>query len=271
MRNIALIIEYDGSLYSGWQRQENAVSVQEVMEASIFKVTKEKVLLEASGRTDAKVHALGQVACFHTQSNIPTEKLPLAINSHLPAGIAVQKAWEASQNFHPRYHAKKKTYWYRIVNSPIPSPLQRMYACHERRYLDIGRMREQADHLIGEYDFTSFCNSGSEVENKVRRIYALQIWEEVMQESVISKTQEKMVKDADGMDYPRRIIHIEITGSGFLYNMVRIIVGTLMEIGKGKAYDIPEILKAKDRRRAGPTAQAQGLFLKAVSYEEGEG
>lgn len=269
LRNIALLIAYEG-VFSGWQRQENAPSIQEHIERALFELTGEKVSLIASGRTDAGVQALGQVACFRSGGTIPLERLPLAINSKLPREIAVLAAYEMPTDFHPRYDAVNKTYLYRICNAPVPSPQERRSACHERIPLDVGKMREAAQHLIGEHDFTSFCNSHAEVENKRRRIYALRIEEEVLRGN---GSLEEIALAGKKRSAGKRIT-IEVTGSGFLYNMVRIIAGTLMEIGKGKDYDIKEILEAKDRRRAGPTAKAEGLCLKCVTYatkEEGSG
>lgn len=251
MKQIALVIEYDGVL-SGWQRQKNAPSIQETIEEAIRAITGEEVKLTASGRTDAGVHALCQVASFFSETTIPTERLPHAINSRLPQTMAVQEALEVPLDFHPRHDARQKTYLYRIYNAPVRSPRERRYAAHERIPLDLSKMREQAEKLVGEHDFTSFCSSGSEVENKVRRIYDI----EVREESRCSGASSS------------KVIAIEVTGSGFLYNMVRIIAGTLMEIGKGKALDIEKILEGKDRRLAGPTAPPQGLFLKQVDYGE---
>lgn len=249
MRQIALIIEYEGIL-SGWQRQKNAGSIQELMEEAIAAITSEEVKLTASGRTDAGVHALGQVVCFFSNTAIPIERLPHAINSKLPPTVVVRRAFEVPLDFHPRYDAKRKTYLYRIWNAPVRSPRERLYAAHERVPLDIEKMKAAVSALIGEHDFTSFCSSGSEVKHKVRTIYDIQIRE-----------KQFFTDEEDS-----KLITVEVSGNGFLYNMVRIIVGTLMEIGKGKPYDIGQILNGQDRRLAGPTAPAQGLFLKQVSY-----
>lgn len=265
LRNIALVIAYEGVL-SGWQRQKNAESIQEYIERAIGEITREEISLTASGRTDAGVHALGQVACFKTAAKIPVERLPQAINSKLPREIAVQAAYEMPPDFHPRYDALRKTYLYRIWNGPVLSPLERRFFCHERLFLDTAKMRTAAAAFLGEHDFTSFCSSHTEVENKRRRIDLLRIDEEMLPGG--SSLGEKALA-APSESFPGKKITIEIRGNGFLYNMVRIIAGTLMEIGRGREYDIAAILQAKDRNFAGPTAKAQGLCLKSVEYGEG--
>lgn len=267
MRNIVLIVEYDGSAYKGWQKQKNGLAIQEVMETAIYQITGEQVSLVASGRTDTGVHALGQVASFLTNTKIPAERLVPAINSKLPPDIVIQRSMEAPLSFSPRFDAKRKTYLYRIINSPQKSSIQRSYACHERVELDVKKMMEEGKHLLGEHDFTSFCSSGSQVDSKVREIFDLQIRAEALKEPSMNFPFDFSTESGKKNFFPPAIITIEVCGNGFLYNMVRIIAGTLIEIGKGnERYHIDDIIKKKDRAFAGPTAKPQGLFLKTVEY-----
>ena len=243
MRNILILIEYDGTNYNGWQRQPNAASVQEEIEKAIYKITKKQTDIYGSGRTDAKVHALGQVANFHTDSTIPTEKFAVALNTNLPDDIVILNSIEVPEEFHSRYSAKVKTYRYRVLNTPVRRPIERNYAYHVREDLDLDIIKTMAKLLIGEHDFKAFSSSGSSVKTTIRTIYDI-----------------KITKEND-------IIEFEFTGNGFLYNMVRIIVGTLIELGKKSTrYDIQKALMTGDRGFAGPTAPPQGLFLKKVSY-----
>jgi len=245
MKNILITLEYDGTNYHGWQKQKNAIAVQEIVENCINEVTGEKVNLIGAGRTDAGVHALGQKANFRTNSSIPVFKFPYALNSILPFDIRAVDALEVPLQFHARYYSTKKRYKYRIYNNPFPSAIYRNYCHFIPDILDVEGMKEGAAYLIGEKDFTSFCSSGSTVKTKIRRIYLLEI-----------------VKKGE-------IIDIAIEANGFLYNMVRIICGTLLEVGKGKIKpkDVIEILDRTDRKFAGPTLPAQGLFLEKVFYD----
>lgn len=245
MRNIALTIEYDGSNYSGWQRQDNSSSIQEEIEKAIYLITGNSVNLIASGRTDSGVHALGQVANYIDSSTIPSDRLKYAINTKLPADISIKNSYEVDKNFNARYDAKRKTYLYIIENIDVKNPLLLRRTMHIRGKVDIDKMVEQSRYLVGTHDFTSFYKiEKNNPKNPTRTIYDLQI---------------KKFNDS--------IIFIEITADGFLYNMVRIIVGTLVDISKGKIKsDIKSILSAKDRAFAGITAQSSGLYLKNVEY-----
>ena len=243
MRNILLIIEYDGTNYKGWQKQPDVISVQEKIEQILYKVTKEKIEIFGSGRTDAKVHALGQTANFNTNCTIPAEKIATVLNTYLPDDIAIKESKEVSEDFHARYCAKGKTYKYRILNSPTKKPLEHNYSYHVKPELDLELMEYEAEFLIGKHDFKAFSNTGSSQKTSIRTI--------------------------DNIKFSRigDIIEIEFVGSGFLYNMVRIIVGTLVEIGKkSNRYHIQSALETRERSFAGPTAPPQGLFLKKVSY-----
>ncbi|MGL5439771.1 MAG: tRNA pseudouridine(38-40) synthase TruA [Filifactoraceae bacterium] len=242
MRNIALKIEYDGRNYVGWQRQENGLAIQEVMEVAIEKIVKHKVELFASGRTDSSVHALGQVANFFTERDMDVYRMQQAINSQLPEDIRVSKISEVSLDFHSRFSAIGKTYTYIIEARPYKSPFINGRAYYVKNALDIDSMKEAGELFIGEHDFAGFRSQGSLTKTTIRTIYSLDI-----------------IVDGD-------LIKVEISGNGFLYNMVRIIVGTLVDIGRGKKLDIDKALKEGKRELAGPTAPAHGLFLKEVKY-----
>jgi tRNA pseudouridine38-40 synthase len=246
MKNIKLTIEYDGTNYSGWQNQDNAVTVQEKLEEAIKELTKEEVKLIGSGRTDSGVHARGQVANFFTNSTIPGEKFKYALNNILPGDIAIIESEEVDVNFHSRFDAVKKRYRYRIYNGEMPRPLYRNYSYHYKYNLDLDKMREAAKYLIGTHDFVSFMGSGSVVKTTIRTIYKIDI----------QKLNE--------------FIDITLEGDSFLRYMVRIIVGTLLKVGNNQisADEIPRIIEAKDRHCAGPTVPPQGLYLEEVYYPQ---
>ena len=245
MRNIKLTIEYDGKCYNGWQKQPDKPNIQGEIERAIYNITKEEVELIGSGRTDAGVHALGQVANFKTNSNIAIEKLPLAINSQLKNSIIIKNAEEVDERFHSRYNAKHKTYRYIINNSKTGTALYRNLEYCFPIKLDVAKMKEAAKYFKGEHDFKAFKSSGTSGKNSVRTIY----------KAVVKEEGENII--------------IELTGNGFLYNMVRIISGTLLEVGLGKISpkEIPEIIESKDRQRAGKTLPAHGLYLVEVKYD----
>lgn len=244
MRNIKLTIEYDGKPYNGWQKQPNKPNIQGEIERAIYNITKEEVDLIGSGRTDAGVHALGQVANFKTNSNIPIEKLALAINSQLKNSIIIKKAEEVDERFHSRYNAKHKTYRYIINNSPCGTAIYRNLEYCFPIKLDVAKMQEAAKYFEGEHDFKAFKSSGTSAKNSVRTIYNASVKQE----------GEKII--------------IELTGNGFLYNMVRIISGTLLDVGlqKIKPEEIKNIIEEKDRQKAGKTLPAHGLYLVEVKY-----
>lgn len=246
MRNIKLIIEYDGKEFNGWQKQPNKLNIQGTIEQAIKNITGEEVDLTASGRTDAGVHAFGQVANFKTNSNIPIEKFPVALNSNLKRSIRIISAEEVDKRFHSRLTCKKKTYRYVINNSEFSSAIYRNLETHIPQKLDIEKMKEAVKYFEGEHDFKSFKSSGTSSKSSVRTIYKAVVCE--------------------GLN---NRIYIELTGNGFLYNMVRIISGTLVEVGLGKINpeDIDKIIKAKDRSLAGKTLPPQGLYLLNVEYE----
>lgn len=246
MKRIKLTIAYDGTNYCGWQIQPNGITIEEVLNKALSKMTGEEILVIGASRTDSGVHAMGNVAVFDTQTTIPPEKIAVALNQRLPDDIVITKSEEVPLDFHPRYCDCSKTYQYHIINTRIPIPTKRLTNYFVSYVLDIEKMRQAAAYLVGEHDFVSFCNVRTDVENTVRTITALDI---------LTNGDE---------------ITIRITGNGFLYNMVRIIVGTLIRVGRGfyEPEKVKEILEAKDRKAAGVTAPAHGLMLVEIIYIE---
>ena len=245
MRNIKLTIEYDGKDFNGWQKQPNKLNIQGEIERAIEEVTGEKVELIGSGRTDAGVHALGQVANFKIEKNISIEKIPYALNSKLKKSIRIKDAEEVDERFHSRYTCKKKTYMYVINDSLQGSAIYRNLEYHIDSKLDEDKMNEAAKFFLGEHDFKSFKASGTSSKSSVRVIY----------EASAERKGER--------------VYIKLTGNGFLYNMVRIIAGTLVDVGicKIEPEYIKEIIEAKDRLKAGRTLPSQGLYLVKVEYD----
>ncbi|MFA5411427.1 MAG: tRNA pseudouridine(38-40) synthase TruA [Candidatus Omnitrophota bacterium] len=249
MRNLRLEIEYDGKNYCGWQSQrrlKRKKSVQETLERTLRKILQEKIHLAASGRTDAGVCALGQVANFKTESNIALKKLERALNGLLPGDISISGIEEAPLDFHSCFDAKSKIYRYSILNRKFPSALLRNKVYFYPFPLDVKLMREEAKFLLGRHDFKAFCASGSSVKDTIRSIKEINI---------------RRVS-------PAGLIILEIEADGFLYNMVRNIVGTLLETGRGRfpQGSLKKILLSRKRTLAGPTVPAQGLCLVKVKY-----
>ena len=246
MRNIKLTIEYDGKDFNGWQRQPNKLNIQGEIESVLENITKEKIELIASGRTDAGVHAIGQVANFKTNSKISIEKIPIAINSQVKNSIRIKSAEEVDERFHSRYNCKKKTYRYIIDNSKYGSSIYRNLTYYMPVKLNVKEMQKAVKYFEGEHDFKAFKSSGTSSKSSVRTIYKAEVKEK------------------------NEYIIIELTGNGFLYNMVRIISGTLVDVGLGKikAEDIQRIIQDRDRQKAGKTLPPQGLFLVKVEYDE---
>lgn len=244
MRRLKCLVAYDGTDYSGFQVQPDQVTVQGEIEAAIKRITGETVQIVGSGRTDAGVHARGQVFHFDTASKVPLEKWAFILNNQLPEAIVIRSVEQVEPTFHARFDVKQKEYRYCIDNGPVPDVFFHRYADHIRHPLDLERMRRAARYLVGEHDFTSFCSAKTFVEDKVRTIYRLEV-------------------ERDG-----QMIWVICRGNGFLYNMVRIIVGTLVEVGQNKRDpdEIPEILAACDREKAGKTAPAKGLTMWEVAY-----
>lgn len=245
MRRIRMIVAYDGTDYCGWQIQPNGITIEEVLNTTLGKLTGEDIHVIGASRTDSGVHALGNVAVFDTDSPIPPERMAYALNQKLPADIVIVKSEEVPPDWHPRYQEQiSKTYEYHIYNAQIPDPLKRRYSTFVSFPLDVGKMREGAAYLEGEHDFASFCNVRTNVEDTVRTI-------------------DEIVIENAGSD-----LTIRITGNGFLYNMVRIIAGTLIRVGRGfyTPEKVKEILDAKERTEAGVTASPEGLTLVKIEY-----
>ena len=246
MRNLKIVVSYVGTRFAGWQVQPGRPTVQGILEDQIGRMLQEPVRIAGAGRTDAGVHARGQVANFLTGSRIPVEGLMRGLNARLPLDIAVLRAEEVAQSFHARSGARGKEYRYRISRAEVVSPFEAPFVTPVRGRLDLVAMREAARHFLGRHDFASFCPADSEIEDKARSLTVSEVVE-------------------DGAE-----VHYRVVGDGFLRHMVRTLAGTLILVGRGRldAGAVPVILKARDRRRAGPVAPARGLVLERVFYGE---
>ena len=245
MRRVRLFVAYDGTDYCGWQVQPNGITVEEVLNRELFRLTGEDIHIIGASRTDSGVHALMNVAVFDTASSIPPERMAYALNQRMPEDIVITKSDEVGADWHPRYQDNvRKTYEYHIYNAPVLNPLKRKYSAFVSFPMDVEKMRRGAAYLVGEHDFVSFCNVRTNVSDTVR-------------------TVEDITVAEDGAD-----IVIRITGNGFLYNMVRIIAGTLIRVGRGfyEPEKVREILEEKKRTAAGVTAPACGLVLVEIEY-----
>jgi pseudouridylate synthase I len=246
MRRIMMVIAYDGTNYCGWQIQPNGVTIEAMINKALSELLDEPIRVIGVSRTDSGVHALGNVAVFDTRAKIQAEKVAFALNTKLPRDIRIQDSHEVALDFHPRFTKSYKIYEYKIWNHTFSEPTKRLYSLFHSIPLDVELMDRAAQYLIGEHDFKSFCSAKTDVTDTVRKIYNIDITKE-----------DKMIT-------------IQIRGNGFLYNMIRIIAGTLMEVG-AKAYEpeyIKEILAAKDRNMAGPTAKPEGLTLVKIGYDK---
>ena len=243
-KRVRLTVAYDGTNYHGWQIQNNGITIESELNRCLTDLLREPVEVIGASRTDSGVHALGNIAVFDTTSRMPAEKISYALNQRLPEDIRIQKSEQGPDDWHPRRCDSRKTYEYRIYRAQFPMPVKRLYSLFTYYELDVNRMQEAAAYLEGEHDFKSFCQTGAQVESTVRTIYSVEVEEQGENDLVI-----------------------RVCGNGFLYNMVRIIAGTLLDIGQGKRdpMDIFTILEAKDRSAAGPTAPAHGLTL--MKYE----
>ncbi len=242
-KRVCMTVAYDGTNYHGWQVQNNGITIEEVLNRCLSELLSEPIQVIGASRTDAGVHALGNIAVFDTTNRMPAGKISYALNQRLPEDIRIQKSEEAPPGWHPRYCESRKTYEYRIYRAEFPMPTKRLYSYFVYRPLDVEKMQEAAAYLEGEHDFKSFCQTGAQVESTVRTLHWVQVEEE-------------------GTD-----IVIRVCGNGFLYHMVRIIAGTLIEVGQEKREpeSMPDVLKACDRAAAGPTAPAHGLTL--IKYD----
>lgn len=259
MRRIKLTVSYDGTNYSGWQIQPNAPTIEAQLDKAIKNLTGEELHVIGASRTDAGVHGLGNVAVFDTESTIPPERFSYALNQYLPDDIQIQESIEVEKDFHPRHCNTRKTYEYKIVNTQFQMPTKRLYSWHVSTELDINAMRKAATYLIGEHDFKSFASVHTQAESTVRTIYSIEI--------ITSNSDRNEMKSENNKKHFGDIT-IRVKGNGFLYNMVRIIAGTLIGVGKGR-FDpeyIKEMLEAKDRTKAGETAPPQGLTLVQIEY-----
>lgn len=246
MKRVQLVVSYDGTDYCGWQIQPNGKTIEGELNTALTEMFGERITVIGASRTDAGVHSCGNIAVFNTNVRMPAEKISYALNQRLPEDIVVLSSREVPLDFHPRHCKSKKTYEYRILNREFRDPNRRRNTYFYYRRLDVEAMRSAAQYLVGEHDFKSFCSIRAEVESTIRRIYVITVKEE------------------------NDVIAIRIVGNGFLYNMVRIIAGTLIQVGLGdkKPEDIPQILKAGNRETAGPTAPACGLTMLGIEYEE---
>ena len=246
MKRVKMVVAYDGTNYCGWQVQPNGITVEEVLNRSLSNLLGEKIEVMGASRTDSGVHSLGNVAVFDTNTRMPADKIAFALNQRLPEDIVVQGSCEVPSDWHPRYQESTKTYEYRILNRTFRMPTRRLDTYFYHYPLDVEQMSEAASYLVGTHDFASFCAANAQVKSTVRTIY--------------SCTAQK----------ENDIITIRVTGNGFLYNMVRIIAGTLIEVGAGKRrpVEIKDILAAENRDAAGPTAPAQGLTMMGIEYKQ---
>lgn len=248
MRRIKLTVAYDGTNYCGWQVQPNGITIEEVLNKAICTLTGEEIAVIGASRTDSGVHAMGNIAVFDTGSRIPAERFSYALNQRLPEDIVVTKSEEVSRDWHPRYQNSLKTYEYHILNTKTPVPTKRLYNCFVSFDLDVNRMRQGAQYLLGEHDFAAFCCIRTNAKTTVRTVTDLQI-------------QQNPLKPEE--------ITIRITGNGFLYNMVRIIAGVLIRVGRGfyEPEKVLELLEGRERKKEAVTAPPQGLCLMEIVYE----
>lgn len=294
-RRILLRVAYDGTNYHGWQLQPNAATIEGELNRALCALTGEEIVVTGASRTDAGVHALGNVAVFDTTSRIPAEKFSYALNQRLPEDIVIQSSKQVADDFHPRHCDCRKTYEYDILNRTFPLPAYRNTAYFLYGTLNIEAMRRACQAFLGEHDFASFCAAGAQVQTTVRTIYSLEVEcrplteagtpvppasgeavnaaagesdEQVQQAQ--PESGETAIPAAGGANVGSadQLLTIRVKGNGFLYNMVRIIAGTLVEVGRGhiKPEEVAGIIAAKDRAKAGPTAPARGLRLVEIEY-----
>ena len=245
MKRVKLIVAYDGTNYCGWQVQPNGITIEQVLNENLSKLLGEEIAVTGASRTDSGVHSMGNVAIFDTETRMPADKISFALNQRLPEDIVVQDSCEVPSDWHPRYQVSRKTYEYRILNRTFRMPNRRLDTYFYHHKLDVDKMKQAASYLVGEHDFKSFCAVGAQVKTTTRTIYSCELKQ-------------------DG-----ELLTIRITGSGFLYNMVRIIAGTLVEVGRGAfaPSEVKEMLEQKERGRAGATAPPQGLVLLGIVYD----
>ena len=241
---VMLVVAYDGTDYCGWQIQPNGVTIEQKLNEALTDLLKEPILVTGASRTDAGVHSLGNVAIFDTNSRMPADKICFALNQRLPDDIVAQESKQVEDDWHPRYAKSSKTYEYRILNRKMPDPTRRRDTYHYYYPLDVAKMQAAANFLIGEHDFSSFCAAKAQVKSHIRTINSLDV-----------------IKTND-------VITISVNGNGFLYNMVRIIAGTLIKVGAGEIEptEMKKIIEAEDRSQAGPTAPANALTMIGIEF-----
>ena len=259
MKRVMLTVAYDGTNYHGWQIQPNGETIEGVLNRCLSDLIGEQIEVIGASRTDSGVHAMGNVAVFDTDSPIPADKISYALNRRLPEDIRIRSSEEVPDTFHPRHCVSRKTYEYRIYCADFPMPMKRLYSYYTYVPLHADLMRQSAEYLVGTHDFKSFCSTEAQVKTTVRQVESLEVREEVR--------GKNHIPERVGICGDRELI-IRVTGYGFLYNMVRIMAGTLMEVGRGHiAPDaVKRILEARDRQAAGPTAPACGLTLVGIEY-----
>lgn len=264
MKRIRLIISYDGTAYVGWQVQKNGLAIEQVINEHLSALLGEEITIIGASRTDSGVHALGNVAVFDTETRIPAGKIALAMNQRLPDDIKIVRSEEVAPDFHPRYTDCTKTYRYEILNCRVRLPMRRLYTDYVYYALDVEKMREAAAYLLGEHDFEAFSSAGGQQKSSVRTIYAIDIREESLGSAQMPAGKE----GGQTEDFEPKLISITITGNGFLYNMVRIIAGTLEKVGMGiyPPEHVKEILESRDRSLSAPKAPACGLTLMKIDY-----
>lgn len=245
MKRVKMVVAYDGTNYCGWQIQPNGVTIEQKLNEALKHLLGEDIKVTGASRTDAGVHSLGNVCIFDTDTRMPAEKISYALNQRLPEDIVVQSSCEVPMDFHPRFSKSRKTYEYRILNRKMRMPTRRLDTYFFHYDLDVEAMQKAANYLVGEHDFASFCAANAQSETSVRTIYSCEVFKE------------------------EDIITIRVKGNGFLYNMVRIIAGTLIKVGDGDipAEQMKDIIEACDRSAAGPTAPAHGLTMIGLEYE----
>ena len=243
---VKMVVAFDGTYYCGWQIQPNGITIEQVLNAHLSRLLGEDITVTGASRTDSGVHSLGNVCIFDTNTRMPAEKISYALNQKLPEDIVVQSSCEVSEDFHPRFSNSKKTYEYRILNRKFRNPTRRLDTYFFHYDLDLKKMQEAASYIEGEHDFSCFCSAGAQVNSTVRTVYIC-----------------KVTRDSE-----TDIVSIRIQGNGFLYNMVRIIAGTLIKVGNGdiEPNKIIEIIESKDRAKAGPTAPAHGRTMIGLEY-----
>ena len=284
-RRILLRVAYDGTNYHGWQVQPNAKTIEGELNRILTQLTGEEIQVTGASRTDAGVHALGNVAVFDTLSRIPAEKFSYALNQRLPEDIVIQSSVQVADDFHPRHCDCRKTYEYDILNRTFPLPAYRNTAYFLYGDLDLDAMRKACQAFLGEHDFASFCAAGAQVQTTVRTIYSLEVLEQPLGSNGRTEAQRSQRTQSETIELhpdkarlqgpqiqqaPERLLTIRVRGNGFLYNMVRIIAGTLVEVGRGhiRPEEIEGIIAACDRAKAGPTAPARGLRLVEINFDE---